>query len=106
VYVDALGDTDLETIVSTLHPTISAPLRKRMIEFNARLLHETMTVGRFGRRGAPWDFNLRDVFRWCEAMERWQAPDRWDPGALLDIVYVQVRSVFFIFCMSESRLFY
>lgn len=31
-----------------------------------------METARYGRRGSPWEFNLRDVFRWCELMQREQ----------------------------------
>ncbi|CAN0109706.1 unnamed protein product [Ectocarpus sp. 6 AP-2014] len=44
----------------------------RMIAFNRRVKlsfglvqQDTMAAGRYGRRGSPWEFNLRDVFRCC-----------------------------------------
>ncbi len=66
-----------------------------------------MEAGRYGRRGSPWEFNLRDVFRWCELMLREQRlPSSnttsgggsssstgtgvgWEPWLLVDTLYVQ-----------------
>lgn len=62
-----------------------------------------MEAGRYGRRGSPWEFNLRDVFRWCELMLREQSlPSSstsgggsrgsgvgWEPWLLVDTLYVQ-----------------
>lgn len=56
-----------------------------------------MKAGRYGRRGSPWEFNLRDVFRWCELMLREQALPKvstghgadWEPWLVVDTLYVQ-----------------
>ena len=29
-----------------------------------------MTSGAFARKGGPWEFNLRDVFRWCDLLSQ------------------------------------
>lgn len=67
---------------------------------------DTMETGRYGRRGSPWEFNLRDVFRWCEVMLREQQPPpgsgsdngsifaaagslSWEPWLLVDSLYIQ-----------------
>jgi midasin len=66
VYVEALEAADLEFICSALFPSIAAPTLRRMVTFNERLHHETMVAHSFGHKGAPWEFNLRDILRWCE----------------------------------------
>lgn len=61
-----------------------------------------METGQYGRRGSPWEFNLRDVFRWCELMLREQPPvgsssssrsglrdGVWEPWLLVDTLYIQ-----------------
>jgi len=60
-----------------------------------------MEAGRYGRRGSPWEFNLRDVFRWCELMLREQhlpstnsggggtGVGGWEPWLLVDTLYIQ-----------------
>lgn len=65
--------------------------------------------GEYGRKGSPWEFNLRDVFRWCEAMIREQGVsssverkdnidpeidgvaggESWEPWLLVDTMYLQ-----------------
>ena len=31
---------------------------------------ETVERSEWGHRGGPWEFNLRDIFRWCELLIR------------------------------------
>lgn len=67
---------------------------------------DTVDAGKYGRRGSPWEFNLRDVFRWCELMVKEQScPDsqgsgdmavdgagfeaHWEPWLLVDTLYIQ-----------------
>lgn len=66
MYVEALEAADLEFICSALFPSIAAPTLRHMVTFNERLHHETMVAHSFGHKGAPWEFNLRDILRWCE----------------------------------------
>lgn len=59
--VDGNGGTD---------PHDRAMLRvvEAMVAFNFRLAREAGPGPgqRYGRKGGPWEFNLRDVFRWAE----------------------------------------
>lgn len=57
-----------------------------------------MESGMYGRKGSPWEFNLRDVFRWCELMLREQQlpavednhrRSMWEPWLLVDTLYLQ-----------------
>lgn len=54
---------------------------------------DTVEDGRYGRHGSPWEFNLRDVFRWCELMLREQRTvhdtNIWEPWLVVDTLYVQ-----------------
>ena len=80
VYVDPLSDDDLHHIANTMFPQLAectwspptpspnataGPLLQRMIAFN-QALQRDVERGLVGRSGAPWEINLRDVFRWCE----------------------------------------
>ncbi|KAJ4459704.1 putative AAA ATPase midasin [Paratrimastix pyriformis] len=66
VYVDALDGEDYLFILETLYPALPAALLGAMIRFN-QAVHQAVTVeARFGRAGAPWEFNLRDMVRWCD----------------------------------------
>ena len=65
VHVDALSKEDMKIIASEVFPKAGTDMIDKMVEFNERI-HEASTVdNRLGLLGSPWEFNLRDVFRWC-----------------------------------------
>ncbi|CAM9870479.1 unnamed protein product, partial [Phaeothamnion confervicola] len=71
---DATAAAD-ELAAAAKTPLRSLSLLMRMIAFNrqslpssSRIQHDTTEARAYGRHGAPWEFNLRDVFRWCELM--------------------------------------
>lgn len=53
----------------SLHPAVPAGVRQRMISF-LQTLHVGANKARsFGGVGGPWEFNLRDLLRWCQLVE-------------------------------------
>lgn len=42
---------------------------------------------KWGHKGAPWEFNLRDLFRWCQLMLIDQSPGSYDPGKHVFLIY-------------------
>ena len=62
----------------SLYPSIAAPILEAMVS-TLDDLHQGCNVTRsFGAVGAPWEFNLRDLLRWCQlatslAKSRWVA---------------------------------
>eukprot|EP00898_Chlorokybus_atmophyticus_P007316 jgi/Chlat1/7586/Chrsp63S07074 len=86
VHVELLQAADLRFICSALYPKLREDTREKMIEFNSRLHHATMVARKFGQQGGPWEFNLRDVLRWCHLCSDGSQAD---PGAYLDMLYVQ-----------------
>ncbi|PHZ13684.1 midasin [Rhizopus microsporus ATCC 52813] len=86
VYVEQLSPEDLLFICSHLFPEFEPHMLAKMIEFNNRMYEETMIRCTFGRKGSPWEFNLRDVFRWLELMRQNHTSD---PAEYLDIIYMQ-----------------
>ncbi|OQR87196.1 midasin-like protein, partial [Achlya hypogyna] len=86
VVVDSLHDTDLRVIATALYPSIPAEAVHKMIAFNNDVHHATMVACSFGRHGAPWEFNLRDVFRWCTLIETFQAAP-YDVAAFIPMLY-------------------
>lgn len=40
-----------------------------MVAFNEALAEAVVRSRSFGRFGAPWEFNLRDLLRWCQLAE-------------------------------------
>ena len=84
VWMEELDASDMRLIAATQFPQIPIDLVERMIGF-ARALQRELTCRRFGSRGAPWDFNLRDLFRWCELMELEQVPPHALRKTLFDV---------------------
>ncbi|PWN48667.1 midasin [Violaceomyces palustris] len=68
VHIQELCPEDILEICAHLFPTFSVDDLGRMIDFNARLHQETMVRHSFGRVGAPWEFNLRDLLRWLNLL--------------------------------------
>jgi MoxR-like ATPase len=66
VYVDALTSNDLRSIVGTRFPSIAKPLVDKLVDFNSQIHQDVVETCAFGQAGSPWEFNLRDIFRWCE----------------------------------------
>lgn len=59
-----------------------------MIKFNARLTTEAGVV--WGFRGSPWEMNLRDLSRWCDAIAKKakEAKDTfYNPGNSVELIY-------------------
>ena len=67
--MEELDAADMRLIATNHFPAIPPTLMERMIGFARALQREVVTCRKFGSRGAPWDFNLRDLFRWCELIE-------------------------------------
>lgn len=93
VYVDALAGEDMEFILRNQWPLLSPALVKVMTSF-AMSLHQAVCVRlEFGTRGAPWDFNLRDLMRWAEiAHEDYHkmngsSSKRLHPELFVDLIY-------------------
>lgn len=68
VYVEALTRDDLLNIVSDQFPTVPIDLVMRMVDINCGIHHDVVQRGLYGQQGSPWEFNLRDVFRWCQLL--------------------------------------
>lgn len=67
VYIDPLEETDLLYILTSQFPSLPRSTIQVMVEFNTKVVNE-LDKHSFGHRGAPWEFNLRDLTRWCEAV--------------------------------------
>uniref|UniRef100_K3X0F1 Midasin n=1 Tax=Globisporangium ultimum (strain ATCC 200006 / CBS 805.95 / DAOM BR144) TaxID=431595 RepID=K3X0F1_GLOUD len=94
VFVETLHEQDLIRIASSMYPLLATTdvtestkmvvtpatlsvgntksLLEKMIAFNSTVHTDTMVACKYGRMGAPWEFNLRDVFRFCELLQQHQ----------------------------------
>lgn len=54
-----------------------------------QLCEEVQVKRSFGQRGGPWEFNLRDLFRWCDLMmhDQGQGKGHWDPSQHVGLIY-------------------
>ncbi|KAI8073967.1 hypothetical protein BC940DRAFT_267177 [Gongronella butleri] len=86
VYVEHLLPDDLLFIGTHMFPAVPADILGKMITFNSQMYDQTMVRCAFGRKGSPWEFNLRDVFRWLDLMEKNEVDD---PAFYLETIYLQ-----------------
>jgi midasin len=76
VAVELLQPQDLRAIATALHPELPAGLISRMVDLLSAMQEassSSSSSGEGGRgaapfavAGGPWEFNLRDLLRWCE----------------------------------------
>ena len=87
VYIDVLSEGDLQFVASTLYPDIERNLLNAMISFNSRVcfnpfdcicLSYTLSFNvskqmevlvRRECGDTLWEFNLRDILRWCQLLK-------------------------------------
>ena len=64
VYIESMNNEDYFSIMSAKFPIIPVDTLIKMIEFNSELENSIVRKKLFGQLGSPWEFNLRDLFRW------------------------------------------
>ncbi|KAF3702507.1 Midasin Dynein-related AAA-ATPase MDN1 MIDAS-containing protein [Channa argus] len=87
VFMDQLSSKDMEFIGNSIFPNIDKKIIGKMVEFSNRLVQEVCVERRWGQKGSPWEFNLRDIFRWCQLMQADQSPGFFSPGQHVALVY-------------------
>ncbi|XP_077567526.1 midasin isoform X1 [Stigmatopora nigra] len=87
VFVDQLTRKDMEFIGQSTFPTIDKEIISKIVEFNDTLFQEVSVGKLWGQKGSPWEFNLRDIFRWCQLMQADQSPGFFNPGQHVALVY-------------------
>ena len=85
VFVEPFSPDDLIFITAHAYPDIPQDTLTKMIEFNSAVYQATMVRHLFASTGSPWEFNLRDVFRWCALIESTGSP----PAAFVDMLYLR-----------------
>nr|XP_039270627.1 midasin-like [Styela clava] len=66
VYMDPLSKEDMVLILSSQFPKIPVDMLYKMICFNESVKEQIVNRHQWGHVGGPWEFNLRDMIRWCE----------------------------------------
>ena len=86
--MDSLTKEDLEFVAGSVFPTVNSRIIANMVDFNEILVKQCSTL-----RGGPWEFNLRDIFRWCQAVKLYQQQNllgesqSQEPGRFVGLVY-------------------
>uniref|UniRef100_A0A8C5QIK7 Midasin n=1 Tax=Leptobrachium leishanense TaxID=445787 RepID=A0A8C5QIK7_9ANUR len=80
VFVDQLNSSDMEFISSSIFTCIGKDTISKMVAFNNQVL-------KWGQKGGPWEFNLRDLFRWCQLMLEDQSLGNEDPSQHVFLIY-------------------
>ncbi|CAG8485903.1 6023_t:CDS:10 [Diversispora eburnea] len=89
VYIEQLTKMDMLYICKNTFSQISEEILEKMLEFNSRIYEDIMINCLYGRNGAPWEFNLRDVFRWLELLNKdFERGICSSPDQYLDLVYL------------------
>ncbi len=83
VTVAELLQTDLELIVSSIYPQIHIDDARMMVHY-VQTLNSLANSTPF--EGYPWEINLRDAFRWCDAIT---SNPELPPSAFVDAVFLQ-----------------
>lgn len=90
VYVEQMQSEDLLFIAMMMYGDIGEDNLRKMINFNELMYEDSMINYKFARKGSPWEFNLRDVFRWCELLlSENMKSGKYDPSRFVDCVYRQ-----------------
>ena len=84
IFMSGLCDEDYVIICESIHPMLGTELVGKMVKFSSHLEKEIVFKKAWGQCGAPWEFNLRDLLRWCQATESDQDPA---PGKWVNIIY-------------------
>lgn len=67
VYADVFTPQDLSIICSQVFPHFDSTEAQKLIQFVVEL-EADIGSQRFGSQGSPWEFNLRDTFRWMQLL--------------------------------------
>eukprot|EP01029_Cantina_marsupialis_P012772 TRINITY_DN2822_c0_g1_i4.p1 TRINITY_DN2822_c0_g1~~TRINITY_DN2822_c0_g1_i4.p1 ORF type:complete len:5400 (+),score=2320.53 TRINITY_DN2822_c0_g1_i4:448-16200(+) len=100
VFVDTLSAEDLQFIIESLYPSLAGAkgsnagddnLIGQLIAFNKDVV-EAQNKGTIGRIGGKWEFNLRDIFRVCDAIlvgEDCSSGNEVSVLSAVDLIYTQ-----------------
>ena len=85
VYVDAMTKHDMHVILSAAYPNIAEETVTKMIRFNTSLHRQVVVGTAWGKKGGPWEFNVRDLMRWCELVVK---HPHLPPGDFVNLIYM------------------
>lgn len=104
VFVETMTRDDLLEIMKSLHSdsglsTFITP----MTDFVLSCHRDITELSLFGGLGGPWEFNLRDIFRWCDMVASCLLSLIYDKACSKIVEYVIANSAYFLFvCRMRS----
>lgn len=82
VYVNPLTHEDLSLILNDQFPELGHAVIEKMLEFSFRIFQDLSTA-----KGAPWEFNLRDLTRWCEVTVGLKKEEMYQPEKFVQLIF-------------------
>ena len=94
VYVDALKSEDQLYIIANKFRAIQNDFVQKMVACNNRIHQDVVENMAYGSTGSPWEFNLRDLIRWCQliSMDHKNIHDHYDEKHVRDIYIHRLRT--------------
>ncbi|CAH8610286.1 unnamed protein product [Schistosoma haematobium] len=87
VYMKPLSKSDQEFILIQLYPDIPENYIHLMVTFNDMVNEQINIKHEFGNQGGPWEFNLRDLTRWCDLLMKGKDFEGFNPGLYVHLLY-------------------
>uniref|UniRef100_A0A5K4FCW8 Midasin n=1 Tax=Schistosoma mansoni TaxID=6183 RepID=A0A5K4FCW8_SCHMA len=87
VYMKPLSKSDQEFILIQLYPDIPKNYIHLMVTFNDMVNEQINIKHEFGNQGGPWEFNLRDLTRWCDLIIKGKDFEGFNPGLYVHLLY-------------------
>jgi MoxR-like ATPase len=79
----------------------------QMVRFTRRLQSDIVDLRLYGNAGSPWEFNLRDIFRWCELVQcNSKACSVLGAGSSSSSVFVPTAEARYILADAANMLFF
>lgn len=82
VYVNPLTNEDLYLILNDQFSELGHAVIEKMLEFSLKISQSLSTA-----KGAPWEFNLRDLTRWCEVTVHLKKGQVYHPEKFVELIF-------------------
>jgi hypothetical protein len=87
VFLEEMNEEDFLLILQGTFHGIDKSVLLQMIKYNMQIHDDVVKKQEWGAKGGPWEFNLRDLVRWCQLMLKHQQPGYWKPSEFVEIIY-------------------
>ncbi|XP_067947567.1 midasin-like [Watersipora subatra] len=95
VYIDEMDSEDQEFIAHSMYSEIPRSLLQQMVLINAQMVEQRL----------PGEYNLRDIFRWCELILKYQVKSGYSLAEHFSLLYVQPLRASAAQCEKAYKIF-